>query len=122
MTSKSSTTTDDPLGPIHPGEFLIEEFLRPAGLSAGALAKAVGVPRTRIERLVRCKVPITPDTALSRYWGNSPNSGSGCRIATTSRSRRSNSPTTSPPFVRAKLPEAHPARWRPGKRKVLSAL
>jgi addiction module HigA family antidote len=39
------------LAPMHPGEVLREEFLRPLGLSPGALAKACGVPRTRIERL-----------------------------------------------------------------------
>jgi len=39
------------LAPMHPGEVLREEFLLPLGLSPGALAKACGVPRTRIERL-----------------------------------------------------------------------
>ena len=40
------------LPPLHPGEVLREEFLVPLGLSAGALAKAMGVPRTRVERIV----------------------------------------------------------------------
>ena len=39
------------LKPMHPGEVLREEFLLPLGLSAGALAKACGLPRTRIERI-----------------------------------------------------------------------
>ncbi|MGZ8363541.1 MAG: HigA family addiction module antitoxin [Caulobacteraceae bacterium] len=54
----------DPLGPVHPGEVLREEFLVPMGLSAYAAAKAMGVPRTRIERLVREETPVTADTAL----------------------------------------------------------
>jgi addiction module HigA family antidote len=60
--------------PVHPGEILREEFLAPLGMSAGALAKALRVPRTRIERLVREETPVTPDTALrlARYWSTSP--------------------------------------------------
>ena len=73
------TTTDkiggdgDPLGPIHPGEILREEFLAPLALSAYALAMACNVPRTRIERLLREETPVTPDTALrlARYFGGS---------------------------------------------------
>jgi antitoxin HigA-1 len=65
---------DPALAPIHPGEILREEFLAPLGMSAGALAKALRVPRTRIERLVREETPVTPDTALrlARYWSTSP--------------------------------------------------
>ena len=61
----------DRLAPLHPGEVLREEFLAPLGLSAYALAKAVHVPRTRIERLVREETPVTADTALrlGRYFG-----------------------------------------------------
>jgi addiction module HigA family antidote len=64
----------DPLGPIHPGEILREEFLVPLGMSAYALASHLRVPRTRIERLVREETPVTPDTALrlARYWGTTP--------------------------------------------------
>lgn len=50
--------------PIHPGEVLREEFLIPLDLSAGAVAKACGVPRTRIERIMREEIGITADTAL----------------------------------------------------------
>lgn len=59
------------LAPVHPGEVLREEFLRPLGISAGAVARAVGVPRTRIERLASAQVDLTPDTALrlARYFG-----------------------------------------------------
>jgi antitoxin HigA-1 len=52
------------LAPMHPGEVLREEFLVPLGLSAGALAKACGVPRTRIERIANEDTAITADTAL----------------------------------------------------------
>lgn len=52
------------LAPLHPGEILREEFLVPLGLSAGALAKAMGVPRTRVERIAAEAVGITADTAL----------------------------------------------------------
>lgn len=61
------------LPPIHPGEVLREEFLRPLGLSAGAVAKAVGVPRSRIERLATEQVELSPDSALrlARFFGTS---------------------------------------------------
>jgi antitoxin HigA-1 len=52
------------LAPMHPGEVLREEFLIPLELSAGALAKACGVPRTRIERLASDETAATADTAL----------------------------------------------------------
>ncbi|MET0220781.1 MAG: HigA family addiction module antitoxin [Tardiphaga sp.] len=52
------------LPPMHPGEVLREEFLIPLSLSAGALAKTCGVPRTRIERLANEEAGITADTAL----------------------------------------------------------
>lgn len=62
------------LPPIHPGEVLREEFLKPMGLSAGKVASATGVPRTRIERLANEQVDLTPDTALrlARYFGTTP--------------------------------------------------
>src|SRR5690349_13439559 len=52
------------LPPMHPGEVLREDFLVPLDLSAGALAKACGVPRTRIERIAAEETAITADTAL----------------------------------------------------------
>jgi addiction module HigA family antidote len=52
------------LAPMHPGEILREEFLVPLNLSAGALAKATNVPRTRIERIAAEQTGITADTAL----------------------------------------------------------
>ena len=57
--------------PIHPGEFLREDFLVPLGLSANALAIALRVPVTRISEIVRERRGITADTALrlARYFG-----------------------------------------------------
>ncbi len=62
------------LAPMHPGEVLREEFLLPLGLSPGSLAKACGVPRTRIERLANEETGVTADTALrlSKVFGTSP--------------------------------------------------
>lgn len=59
------------LPPVHPGEVLREEFLVPLRLTPYAVAKACGVPRTRIERLAREETPVTADTALrlARYFG-----------------------------------------------------
>jgi addiction module HigA family antidote len=61
--------------PIHPGEILREEFLAPLELSAGALARALGVPRTRIERIVKEQMGISVDTALrlAKYFDTTPN-------------------------------------------------
>lgn len=61
------------LPPIHPGEVLREEFLVPMKLTPYAVARACGVPRTRIERLAREETPVTADTALrlARYFGTS---------------------------------------------------
>ena len=52
------------LPPLHPGEVLREEFLVPLGLSPATLAKAMGVPRTRVERIASETIGITADTAL----------------------------------------------------------
>jgi addiction module HigA family antidote len=60
--------------PIHPGEFLREDFLIPLRLSANALALALRVPVTRISEIVRERRGITADTALrlARYFGTTP--------------------------------------------------
>ena len=59
------------LPPIHPGEILNEEFLKPHELSQYRLAKEIGVPARRINEIVHGKRAVTPDTALrlSRYFG-----------------------------------------------------
>lgn len=65
--------------PIHPGEVLLEEFLRPLGISQSRVARAIGVPPRRINEIVHGKRVISPDTALrlsralgtsDRFWMN----------------------------------------------------
>jgi len=61
------------LPPIHPGEILLEEFLKPMEISQYRLAKATSVPARRINEIVHGKCDITADTALrlSRFFGTS---------------------------------------------------
>lgn len=68
--SRSSTTTDLLPNP-HPGEILLEEFLKPMALSQTALARAVSVPPRRINEIVLGKRAVTADTdlRLARYFG-----------------------------------------------------
>lgn len=54
----------EPMRPIHPGEVLWEAYMKPMGVKAPTTAKALGVPRTRIERLVAGQTAMSPDTAL----------------------------------------------------------
>ena len=70
--SKSPTTTRLLPNP-HPGEVLLEEFLKPMSLSQTALARAIGVPPRRINEIVLAKRAITADTdlRLARYLGMS---------------------------------------------------
>lgn len=58
---------------IHPGEVLLEEFLKPLGISAYRLSKDISIPQTRISAIIKGKRRITADTALrlSQYFGNS---------------------------------------------------
>ena len=73
--SKSSTTMidDEWLPNPHPGEILLEEFLKPLELSQNGLSRAVGVPPRRINEIVLGKRAITADTdlRLARYFGMS---------------------------------------------------
>jgi len=61
------------LGPIHPGEVLLEEYLKPMGISQYRLAKEINVDPRRINAIVNGERAITADTALrlSRYFGTS---------------------------------------------------
>ena len=63
----------DKLPPIHPGEVLLEDFMKPLGLSQYRVAKDIGVPTLRISQIVRGQRSITADTALrlARYFGTS---------------------------------------------------
>ncbi len=73
--SKSSITISEPLPEFlpnpTPGEILLEEFLKPAGLSQNALARAIGVPPRRINEIILGKRAVTADTdlRLARYFG-----------------------------------------------------
>jgi addiction module HigA family antidote len=62
------------LPPVHPGEVLLEDFMKPLGLSQYRLSKDIGVPALRISQIVRGQRSITADTALrlARYFGTSP--------------------------------------------------
>jgi antitoxin HigA-1 len=59
------------LSPIHPGEVLLEDFMKPLGLSQYRVAKDIGVPALRISQIVHGRRAITADTALrlARYFG-----------------------------------------------------
>ena len=61
------------LAPVHPGEILNEEFLKPMNLSQNALARALGVPPRRVNEIVQGKRRVTADTALrlARFFGMS---------------------------------------------------
>ena len=71
--SKSSTIMTELLPNPHPGEILLDEFLKPLALSQNALARAVHVPPRRINEIVLGKRAITADTdlRLARYFGMS---------------------------------------------------
>ena len=59
--------------PTHPGEMLLEEFLKPMGLSQQELARSIQVPYQRVNELINQRRGITPGTALrlARFFGNS---------------------------------------------------
>jgi len=61
------------LPPVHPGEVLLEDFMKPLGLTRYRVAKDIGVPPLRISQIVRGQRSITADTALrlARYFGTS---------------------------------------------------
>lgn len=65
---------EDKLKPVHPGEVLLEEFLKPMNLSQNQIALALRVPARRINEIVHGNRRITADTALrlARYFGMSP--------------------------------------------------
>lgn len=64
---------DTRLSPIHPGEILLEDFMKPLGISQYRLAKDIGVSPIRISQIIRGERSITVDTAmrLARYFGTS---------------------------------------------------
>ncbi|MCP4261478.1 MAG: HigA family addiction module antidote protein [Planctomycetes bacterium] len=60
--------------PLHPGEVLFEEFLKPLNISQNQLGRCLGVSPRRINEIIHGKRSVTADTALrlARYFGNSP--------------------------------------------------
>lgn len=66
--------TEKKLAPVHPGEILLEEFLKPMGLSQNRLALSISVPARRINEIVLGKRRVTADTALrlARFFDMSP--------------------------------------------------
>lgn len=64
----------DKLLPVHPGEVLLEDFMKPLGLSQYHVAAGIGVAPMRISQIVRGKRAVTADTALrlARYFGTTP--------------------------------------------------
>ena len=73
---------EEKLDPIHPGEVLLEEFLKPMGLSQNRVALDIGVPARRINEIVLGKRRITADTALrlARFFGTSAQFWLGLQI------------------------------------------
>lgn len=59
------------LPPVHPGEILLEDFLKPLNISRYRLAKSIGVPQRRIDEICAGKRAVTADTALrlARFFG-----------------------------------------------------
>jgi addiction module HigA family antidote len=79
MTLKSPTTTKGErvpkkIAPVHPGEVLREDVLKPLGMSVNRLALSLGVPATRMGEIVNGRRAITSDTALrlARFLGTTP--------------------------------------------------
>ena len=75
MASEVKIEQEERLPPIHPGEVLLEDFMKPLGLSQYRLAQELNVPALRISQIVHGKRAVTADTALrlARYFGTSPN-------------------------------------------------
>src|SRR5713101_7655278 len=78
MTMKPSRRLD----PIHPGEILLEEFMKPLGISINQLARDLDVPPNRISAIVNGSRSITADTALrlGKYFGISPETWLGLQL------------------------------------------
>lgn len=73
------TTKQKRLDPIHPGEILLEDFMKPMGVSINRLSREIVVPPGRISAIVNGKRAITADTALrlGKYFGVSPQTWMG---------------------------------------------
>lgn len=62
------------MAPLHPGEVLLEEFMKPLNISQNQLGRDLGVSPRRINEIIHAKRSVTADTALrlAKYFGNSP--------------------------------------------------
>ncbi len=77
------TAPRNAMRPVHPGEILREDYLKPLGMSANALAKALRVPASRINDIVLERRGVTVDTALRlvRYFGGDVQSWMNLQVA-----------------------------------------
>jgi addiction module HigA family antidote len=75
MVNEVKMEQEERLPPVHPGEVLLEDFMKPLGLSQYRLAQDLNVPAIRISQIVHGKRAVTADTALrlARYFGTSAN-------------------------------------------------
>ena len=75
MASEVKMEQEERLPPVHPGEVLLEDFMKPLGLSQYRLAQELNVPALRISQIVHSKRAVTADTALrlARHFGTSAN-------------------------------------------------
>ena len=91
------------LPPIHPGEILLEDFMRPMEISINRLARDIGVPPGRISTIVNGKRSISADTALRLgiYFGVSPELWLGLQLDYDLRVARQNTKITVTPLQKA---------------------
>jgi addiction module HigA family antidote len=91
------------LPPIHPGEILLEDFMRPMEISINKLARDIGVPPGRISTIVNGKRSISADTALRLgiYFGVSPELWLGLQVDYDLRVARQNSKIIVTPLQKA---------------------
>jgi addiction module HigA family antidote len=98
---------DTVMAPVHPGEILLEEFLKPLAVSQYKLAKEIGVPARRINEIVHGQRRISAGTALrlARFFGTSERFWINLQAGMTWRPRRTGSATRSldPPAERRQL-------------------
>lgn len=82
-THKSIPAPKNGMRPIHPGEILREDYLKPMGMSANALAKALRVPPSRVNDILLERRSVTVDTAmrLVRYFGGDVQSWLNLQLA-----------------------------------------
>ncbi|WP_302981157.1 HigA family addiction module antitoxin [Bilophila wadsworthia] len=73
----------DRMPPVHPGEILSEDFLKPMALSQTQLALATGMPQSRVQAIVAGRRGITADTAirLAAFFGNTPQFWLNCQTS-----------------------------------------